>query len=97
MATKADEVNDAMVDTYRALREINRKAAEAATTPAARPITPGAGVDPKRVIKPSKRVRNMHRITVLGAPLKRMARAWAAGGPMAALTQQWFANKKAVR
>ena len=42
---------------------------------AAKPITPGAGVDPNRVCKPSKRLRNRHRAARPGESL----RSWVRG------------------
>lgn len=38
-----------------------------------RTMTPGAGVDPNKVIRPSKRVKAAHRASNTAAPLK----AWA--------------------
>jgi hypothetical protein len=94
MTTKTDEVNDAMVDTYRALRELNRKASEAPV--ATRSIVPGAGVDPKRVVKPSKRLRNWHRQSGAKVSLKAYASLILLGDGNA-IAAAWHANKKAVR
>lgn len=89
--TKSDEINDAMVDTYRALREINRKDA----IPAALSLVPGAGVDSRRVCKPGKRMRNLHRKSGSKASLKTYAHS--ATNAESVLAAEWRANKKASR
>lgn len=81
MSKKDDNYQDALVDTYRGLREINRKASE--PTIATKPITPGAGVDPKKKIRPSKRVKASWRgwKSTLNLSLKAFARRVAATAP----------------
>jgi hypothetical protein len=97
MTKTAEPVSDALVDTYRALHSMNTKTASAV-------ITPGAGVDPKRVVRPSKRVRAWHRgglgHTLGGQPVgtRRMAGAIAEHGNATdkPIAVAWFANKKAT-
>lgn len=80
-------VSDEMVELYRGLLAVN-------TATAQRPITPGAGVDPKRVIRPSKRLRNWHRSSGTGFSLKTYVRVLSTnGGDSYALARRWLASK----
>lgn len=92
-------VFDATVDVYRAI--IHGK-----SDLATKPITPGAGVDPRKVCNPSKRVRNWHRTYGHGMSLRAFVRALARGAVIgggaglnkdaAGVASEWMANK-AVR
>lgn len=64
--------DEAAIDAYREMFNIK----ENATT---KPITPGAGVDPRKVCNPSKRVRNWHRTYGHGMSLRAFVRALARG------------------
>ena len=89
--------SDASVDLYRSLLATNAAIGDAEK----RITTPGAGADPRKVIKPSKRLRNWHRSSPLGLSLKAYARNLASqanGGPvdrtsMSSAAHHWLASK----
>lgn len=60
-----------------------------------RTMTPGAGVDPNKVIRPSKRVKAWHRATIGGASLKSWARGIASfdNHPAAPFALRWLRSK----
>lgn len=84
----AQPLNDALVDTFRALRTLNDKTKEG--PPPLTIVTRGAGVDPKKVIRPGKRVRNEHRKSSSPLPLRQYAHIATLTNPAAVA---WFVNK----
>ena len=94
-----EEINDALVDTYRALRAMNRAATE--QPPA--PIVKGAGVNPNKVIVVGKRLRNWHRhsrriINGRGLPLRAYSRLLAeCDGDYGRVANAWLRGKGITR
>lgn len=97
--SRADDLDDALVDTYRALRAMN----EAARSEPAPQPTRGAGVDPRKVVRPGKRLRNWHRQSGrAGESLRSFVRGIAASEPETqagrnarAVADSWLASKGA--
>lgn len=97
--TKATEqpVGDATVDAYRDIMQIKRNLATQEMNGSS--IQPGAGVDPRKVIKPSKRLRNWHRANRHGLSLRGFARAIASGslvdvgGDAKSIAKRWLSSK----
>lgn len=59
-----------------------------------RTMTPGAGVDPNKVIRPSKRLKNWHRSADLACSLKDYARKLATtSGDNKATALRWLSSK----
>lgn len=86
--------SDAMVDLYRAILATSAAIGDAEKRLAS---TPGAGVDARKVIRPSKRLRNWHRASDAAVSLKKYARTLATtSGDNKATAQRWL-DSKSVR
>ncbi len=88
-------VSDAMVDAYRDIMQIKRNlAAQDAKAPPVG-ITAGAGVDPRKVCKPGKRLRNWHRhaggTAIVGSLLFYARRIAEQNSSEGAIAKRWLA------